>query len=72
MDMRAFGQTKCEIPGLISDPALLMSDSVTFLRAYKEKYGCNKPFVLYGYSLGVTFQIGTYLNLLERDRELGE
>ena len=55
MDMRAFGQTKCEIPGLISDPAVLLADSLTFLRAYKDMYACNKPIVLYGYSLGVTF-----------------
>ena len=63
MDMRAFGQTQTAHPGLIDDPSVQLSDSSTFLRAYREQYDDGKPLVIYGYSLGATYALGTYFSL---------
>ena len=47
-----------------------MSDALTFLKAYKDQEKDDKPLILYGYSLGATQTIGTYLKLLEQEKEL--
>lgn len=52
---------------------MLMSDHHTFLKAFNAEFGDNrKPFVFYGYSLGATFSIGSYVNILKKDRELAD
>ena len=66
--MRAFGQTETAYPGLIEDPNVNISDAMTFLSTYKERYleDASTPIVFYGYSLGATMSLGTYFNLLEK------
>ena len=77
MDMRAFGQTETQHPGLIDNPdTQQIVDSLTFLKAYRDTHlsdsTSSHPIVFYGYSLGATLSVGTYYRLLAEHPEIAQ